>query len=123
MHITFDDLRRLCPRGDAAILAEIVRLAPELLPRYGIDTPQRWCHWIAQVAAETGGLRQLEEGLSYTGPRLMQVWPARFPTLALAEPYAGNPQKLAEKVYGGRTDLGNNQPATAGGSAGAASNS
>jgi putative chitinase len=33
---------------------------------------------------------------------MMQVWPARFPTLASAIPYANNPRALANKVYNGR---------------------
>ncbi|WP_104663406.1 hypothetical protein [Ensifer adhaerens] len=67
------------------------------------------CHLaavLAEVHHETGGtMRPLEENLNYSARRLTQVWPARFPTLASAEPYAGNPRKLANRVYGGR--LGN----------------
>jgi putative chitinase len=33
---------------------------------------------------------------------MMQVWPSRFPTMASAQPYAGNPRALANKVYNGR---------------------
>jgi putative chitinase len=39
----------------------------------------------------------------------MAVWPSRFPSLDLANQYANNPEKLANKVYGGRADLGNTQ--------------
>lgn len=70
MHIAYEDLRRLCPRGDPAILAEIVRLAPELLPRYGITTPRRWCHLVAQLAHESDGFQTTEEyatGSDYEG--------------------------------------------------------
>jgi putative chitinase len=35
----------------------------------------------------------------------MEVWPKRFPTLGSASAFARNPEKLANKVYGGR--LGN----------------
>ncbi|MFK0273101.1 hypothetical protein ACIQUG_05465 [Ensifer sp. NPDC090286] len=67
------------------------------------------CHLAAILAEahhETGGaMRPVEENLNYSARRLTQVWPARFPTLASAEPYAGNPRKLANRVYGGR--LGN----------------
>jgi putative chitinase len=42
------------------------------------------------------------ESLNYTAARMMQVWPSRFPTRASAAPYAGNPRKLANKVYNGR---------------------
>src|SRR6185295_15216545 len=38
----------------------------------------------------------------YTAGRMMQVWPSRFPTMAMAAPYAGNPRALANKDYNGR---------------------
>lgn len=67
------------------------------------------CHLAAMLAEayhETGGAMQpIEENLNYSAKRLMQLWPARFPTLARAEPYANSPRKLANRIYGGR--LGN----------------
>jgi putative chitinase len=33
---------------------------------------------------------------------MMQIWPSRFPTMASAQPYAGNPRALANKVCDGR---------------------
>ena len=58
--------------------------------------------FLGQVLHESGGLEHLEEGLNYSASRLMQVWPSRFPTAASAQPYAYNPEALANKVYGGR---------------------
>ena len=63
---------------------------------------------LAQVGHESADLTRLEESLWYSAERLMQVWPSRFPTVAAAQPYARNPEALANKVYGGR--MGNNQP-------------
>lgn len=61
---------------------------------------------LAEAHHETGGQMQpVSENLNYSARRLTEVWPSRFPTLASAAPYAGNPRKLANKVYGGR--LGN----------------
>ena len=37
----------------------------------------------------------------------MRVWPSRFPDIDVANQYANNPEKIANKVYGGRADLGN----------------
>jgi len=63
----------------------------------------------AEVYHETGGKMQpVEENLNYSAKRLTQVWPGRFPTLASAQPFANSPQKLANKVYGGR--MGNAGP-------------
>ena len=63
---------------------------------------------MAQVGHESADLTRLEESLWYSAERLMQVWPSRFPTLDAARPYAGNPEALANNVYGGR--MGNTQP-------------
>jgi putative chitinase len=61
---------------------------------------------------ETGGaFEPVEENLNYTtAARLRAVWPKRFKSDAAAKPYVRNPQALAEKVYGGREDLGNTEP-------------
>lgn len=64
--------------------------------------------FLAQIIHESAGLTRMEENLSYSAQRLMQVWPSRFPTLESAEPYARNPIALANKVYGGR--MGNTEP-------------
>lgn len=64
---------------------------------------------LAEAYHETGSkMEPITENLNYSAKRLTQVWPGRFPTLASAQPYANNPQKLANKVYGGR--LGNTGP-------------
>jgi putative chitinase len=66
---------------------------------------------LATAKHETGGsFGPTVENLNYTtASRIRAVWPKRFPTDASAEPYVRNPQKLAEKVYGDRADLGNTQ--------------
>lgn len=64
---------------------------------------------LSEAYHETGGRMQpISENLNYSAKRMTQVWPSRFPTVASAKPYANNPQKLANKVYGGR--LGNDGP-------------
>lgn len=70
----------------------------------------RWLAYIMATAHHETGARfaPVEENLNYSAKRLTQVWPSRFPSLAAATPYANNPQKLANKVYGGR--MGNDGP-------------
>jgi putative chitinase len=85
----------------AAALAEPMR-------RHGIHTPLRAAAFLANVAHESGGGRRLVEDLSYSAKRIAEVWPSRFPSAKAAEPYAGEPEKLANKVYAGR--LGNYDP-------------
>jgi putative chitinase len=69
------------------------------------SSPRDLPNFLAQALHESGRLTRLDENLNYSAERLRQVWPARFQTLAIAQPYARNPRALANKVYGGR--LGN----------------
>lgn len=86
----------------------LLHRAGEVLDRFSINTPLRLAHFWAQWLEETGGLRRLEENLNYRPERLMLVWPSRFPNLESTRGFAGNPEALAGKVYGGR--MGNVQP-------------
>ena len=98
-------LSRLWPNGDTRIpglRAGIVAAAPEVFAKYGIATPRLAAHVMAQISHECGAGHEVVENLNYTAARMMQVWPSRFPTLAAAAPYAGNPRALADKVYNGR---------------------
>jgi putative chitinase len=89
--------------GQEAILNEAGRRGVSL---------EHLAYILATAKHETGGsFGPLVENLTYTtAARIRTVWPKRFPTLASAEPYVRNPQKLAEKVYGNRADIGNTQP-------------
>ena len=54
-------------------------------------------------------LQPKTESLTYTSAaRIRAVWPSRFPSVATAQPYVRQPQKLANFVYGGR--MGNISP-------------
>lgn len=105
---TFSEaLAQLCPNASKTIIAGIADNL-HLLDQAGISTPIRVRHFFARVCVETGGLHTLEENLNYSARRAHEVWPGRFPTAVSARPFANNPVKLAEKVYGGR--LGNFAP-------------
>ena len=76
--------------------------------KYGIDTPKRQAAFIGQCGHESNNFKVLEENLHYSAQALMRVWPSRFDQ-ATADKYANNPEMIANKVYGGRADLGNSQ--------------
>ena len=78
----------------------------EAIERFSISSPPRAAAFLAQVAHESGELTRLVESLSYTAPRLMKVWPKRFPTLEKATEYERNDQKLANYVYAKRMGNG-----------------
>ena len=70
--------------------------------KYDISTPARQAYFIGQCAHESNNFRVLEENLHYSAASLMRVWSSRFPDIGIAEQYANNPEKIANKVYGGR---------------------
>ncbi len=73
-----------------------------------ISTPRRLAGFLANIVHETAGMVRLTESMNYSARRLMQVWPRRFPTLASTKPFAGQPEALANHVYGSR--MGNIYP-------------
>jgi len=74
--------------------------------RYEINTPLRMAAFIGQCAHESGNFKTLQENLNYSAESLCRVWPSRFPTLEAAQPYHRSPDKIANKVYGGRMGNG-----------------
>lgn len=95
----------------AAVQDEVMEKVVPLLPQYGIDTPQRIAHFMAQVCHESNGFSTRQEGLRYTDPaRLIAVWPKRFISIEFAQQYVNNERKLGNYVYGGR--MGNGGPET-----------
>lgn len=75
--------------------------------KYDMNTPTRQACFIGQCAHESNNFKTLEENLNYSAEGLMRTWSSRFPTLEVAQQYARNPEKIANKVYGGRAQLGN----------------
>lgn len=70
--------------------------------KYEIVTNIRKAHFMGQACHESNWLRTLEENLNYSANGLISIWGSRFPDMAIAQQYARNPQKIANKVYGGR---------------------
>lgn len=69
---------------------------------YSINTELRVSMYLAQIAHESTDLSRWVENLNYSAKRMTQVWPSRYPTISAAQPYAHNPQALANKSYNGR---------------------
>ena len=74
----------------------------EAFAKYDISSPARQAFFIGQCAHESGNFKVLEENLHYSAAALMRVWPSRFNASLVAEAYANNPEKIANKVYAGR---------------------
>lgn len=82
----------------------------QFLPRYGINTIPRVSAFLAQCGWESGDFKTLSENLNYGAPGLMATWPRTFPTLAIANQYARQPERIANRAYANR--LGNGSEAS-----------
>lgn len=103
-------LRAVAPHLSDPDRAAWVRALTEPLLKAAISTPRRVAAFLGQCAVESGAFASLEEDLSYSAPRLCQVWPARFPNSEAAEACALRPETLANRVYANR--MGNGDEAS-----------
>ncbi len=78
--------------------------------RFMLATPLQQAAFIGQCGHECGNFKVLEENLNYRAETLMKLWPKRFPTREIADQYARNPKKIANKVYASR--MGNRDEAS-----------
>lgn len=119
MSPTRDDLARMYPRAVSGWIDAMADLAPKLCDFYGF-TRDDWCGLAGQVGHECNGLalRGMKEDLRYTSAaRVLEMFSyrvglalkkdeglrARYPSkAALARAMVGNPDLLADVVYGGR---------------------
>jgi len=90
-----------------ANIAKYADLLAELMPKYGIDTPLRQRHFLAQLLHESGGFRLVCENLNYSADGLLKTFSRYFATRAVAEQYARQPERIANRVYANRMGNGN----------------
>lgn len=102
-HVTPAQVAACCPQCDDP--EAWARAFDAALERFPVDDVAML---LAQCGHESADMTRLEESLWYSAERLVQVWPSRFPTVAAAQPYVGNPEALANNVYAGR--MGNDKP-------------
>lgn len=99
-----DVVRRVAPKALPAYMAAIEAFAEAQFANYGVTTPLRRAHFLAQILHESGGLTIVRESMRYSAPRIMEIFgvgrhTARV-TPAEAAKLAGDEYALAERVYG-----------------------
>ena len=107
MQITREQLVQIIPKNP--YIDQWCNALNQLLPDYGIDTPQRVAAFLAQCAHESGNFVFLKENLNYRAASLRKIFPKYFPTDALAEQYARLPNKaeaIANRIYASRMGNG-----------------
>lgn len=80
----------------------------EELKKFGINTPLRLAHFLAQVAHESGDFKHTEENLNYSAEGLKKIFPKYFLN-DTALSYARQPEKIANRVYANRMGNGDEQ--------------
>ena len=96
------DISKLKGHVPDAVIAQI----PEVMDKFQINTPLRLCHFLAQCGHESGNFKAVNENLNYGAKGLRGIFPKYFPTDALAAEYERKPEKIANKIYGGRMGNG-----------------
>ena len=81
----------------------------KVLPENGIDTPLRVAHFLAQVIHESGHFKTNVENLNYSSSALQSVFKKYFPNETIANQYARQPEKIANRVYANRMGNGNEE--------------
>ena len=97
--MNIDKLKGHIPDNDIAHI-------PGVMEKFQINTPLRLAHFLAQCGHESGGFRLTKENLNYSAKGLMGIFKKYFPTEVLAKQYERKPEKIANKVYGGRMGNG-----------------
>lgn len=87
----------------------VIEQIPDTAAKFGITTPLRLAHFLAQASHESGGFKAVNENLNYSADGLKKIFPKYFPG-NLNESYARNPQKIANRVYSSR--MGNGDEAS-----------
>jgi putative chitinase len=100
-------IREFVPTVTASNDALYTPILRELMPKYGIDTPLRQRHFLAQLLHESAGFNAVRENLNYSGEALWRTFPRHFATQAEAMTFARQPERIANRVYANRMSNGN----------------
>lgn len=84
---------------------ELIKKYQTLLNNYSINTPLRLAHFFAQLEHESG-LKPISENLNYSASGLLKTFKKYFNTLNIANQYARQPEKIANRVYANRMGNG-----------------
>lgn len=100
--INLNKLRRI-------IRQEVLDELSTIMDRFGITTPLRLAHFLAQCGHESGGFRLVVENLNYSADGLRRIFPRHFPG-DLANQYARQPERIGSRAYANR--MGNGAEST-----------
>lgn len=105
MQITEQQLKQILPSNKN--IPELCKALNNVLPRYNINTKNRIAGFLAQCGHESLDFTVLRENLNYSARGLRLTFPKYFRDDTIANQYARQPQRIANRVYANRMGNGN----------------
>jgi putative chitinase len=99
-------VERIMPSLSPAKLNLYLPYLASAMREFSIDTPLRTAAFLAQLAHESGELREWTENLDYSPQALLATFPTHFGSLAEAATYGRQPERIANRVYANRMGNG-----------------
>lgn len=104
--LTAESLRHIMPDASEGHILKYLDALNSQMNKFGINTPLRIAHFLAQLAYESDNFEYSSENLNYSDKVLRALFGEFFPTDELAQAYAGQAEKIANRVYANRMNNG-----------------
>lgn len=105
--ITLELLQAMCSKTKKTVLESYVEPLNTVAEYYEMfENPRRVAGFLAQIAHESGGFNAVVENLNYSAQGLRKIFPKYFPNDEIANQYARQSQKIANRVYANRMKNG-----------------
>jgi putative chitinase len=109
--LTEEQVKKNYPASKPDVVKALIASMSTLAEKYGLSSPLRLSHFLAQTAHESGGFRLIEENLNYSADGLNKIFPKYFVKAGRdAQAYHRQPEKIANVVYASR--MGNGDTAS-----------
>ena len=107
-NFTQDQLQQFLPRNPH--VEHWFEALSQNLPDYQLTTVQRVASFLGETYVESAAYTAIQENLNYRAESLMRTWPSHFPTMEIANQYAHQPERIANRAYANR--MGNGDEAS-----------
>jgi putative chitinase len=104
-----DEMTDALEKLKGSVPQKVLDELPSVIDKFGINTPLRLAHFIAQIKQESQDFTATTEKLDYKAVALLKTFPTHF-TPAQAAAYEHQPEKIANRAYADR--LGNGSEAS-----------
>ena len=100
---------KFAKRLEGVIPDNVLREIPDIEGAFDINYPLRLSHFLSQTAHESGNFQFLRENLNYSAAALRAVFGRHFPTDEIANEYARQPERIANRAYANRMGNGSEE--------------